>query len=210
MFLVNSRSAQFSAAQSGFGSKSLHPAGLPLSLSYGEILPSSLSMVLSIALESSSHLPASVCGTGTWFWLEGFLGSLESATSPCHQGSASHLGVNAPRICLRDRLPAYTGTSNRPLNLSFFVTPSIITNFGGTGIMTSCPSPTLFSLGLGPANPGTINVAQETLGLRRKRFSRFSRYLCRHSHFCALHQSSRFSFAARRTLLYHDALRRHP
>ena len=65
MFLVNSRLAQFSAAQSGFGSKSLHPAGLPLSLSYGEILPSSLSMVLSIALESSSHLPASVCGTGT-------------------------------------------------------------------------------------------------------------------------------------------------
>ena len=116
----------------------------------------------------------------------------------------------APRICLRDRLPAYTGTSNRPLYLSFFVAPSLITNFGGTGIMTSCPSPTLFSLGLGPANPGTINVAQETLGLRRTRFSRVSRYLCRHSHFRALHWSSRSSFTARRTLLYHDVLRRHP
>ena len=72
MFLVNSRLAQFSAAQSGFGSKSLHPAGLPLSLSYGEILPSSLSMVLSIALESSSHLPASVCGTVTCVLARGF------------------------------------------------------------------------------------------------------------------------------------------
>ena len=133
---------------------------------------------------------------------------MESATSPCCQGSASHLGVNAPRIFLRDRLPAYTDTSNRPLYLSFFVAPSLITNFGGTGIMTSCPSPTLFSLGLGPANPGTINVAQETLGLRRTRFSRVSRYLCRHSHFHALHQSSRSSFTARRTLLYHDPLTR--
>ena len=72
MFLVNSRLAQFSAAQPGFGSKSLHPTGLPLSLSYGEILPSSLSMVLSIALESSSHLPASVCGTVTCVLARGF------------------------------------------------------------------------------------------------------------------------------------------
>ena len=72
MFLVNSRLALFSAAQTGFGSKSLHPTGLPLSLSYGEILPSSLSMVLSIALESSSHLPASVCGTVTCVLARGF------------------------------------------------------------------------------------------------------------------------------------------
>src|SRR5258708_14244588 len=154
----------------------LHPRGPSFSRSYGGILPSSLTILLSIALESSSHLPESVCGTGTSFWLEGCLGSLESATSPCCQGSASHLGVNAPRIFLRDRLPAYTGTSNRPLYLSFFGAPSLITNFGGTGIMTSCPSPTLFSLGLGPANPGTINLAQETLGFRRTPFSRVSRF----------------------------------
>jgi hypothetical protein len=36
---------------------------------------------------------------------------------------------------------------------------------------TSCPSPTPFGLGLGPADPGTINVAQETLDLRRAGFS---------------------------------------
>ena len=128
--------------------------------------------------------------------------------APVARGSASHLSVNVPRICLRDRLPAYAGTSNRPLRLPFFVAPSLVTDFGGTGIVTSCPSPTLFSLGLGPANPGTINVAQETLGLRRTRFSRVSRYLCRHSHFCPLHRSSRSGFAAGRTLLYHDPLTR--
>src|SRR5260370_14181742 len=35
----------------------------------------------------------------------------------------------------------------------------------------SCPSPTPCGLGLGPTDPGTINVAQETLDLRRAGFS---------------------------------------
>ena len=38
---------------------------LPFSLSYGVILPSSLTMLLSLVLGSSPHLPVSVCGTGT-------------------------------------------------------------------------------------------------------------------------------------------------
>ena len=42
-----------------------HPRGPSFSRSYGGILPSSLTTLLSIALESSSHLPALVCGTGT-------------------------------------------------------------------------------------------------------------------------------------------------
>ena len=37
----------------------------PLSLSYGVNLPSSLTTLLPLALESSSYLPVSVCGTGT-------------------------------------------------------------------------------------------------------------------------------------------------
>ena len=39
------------------------------------------------------------------------------------------------------------------------------------GILTSFPSPTSLELGLGPTNPGRINLAQETLGLRRTGFS---------------------------------------
>ena len=37
----------------------------PFSLSYGVNLPSSLTTLLPLALESSSHLPVSVCGTGS-------------------------------------------------------------------------------------------------------------------------------------------------
>ena len=39
--------------------------GHPLSLSYGVNLPSSLTTLLPLALEFSSYLPVSVCGTGT-------------------------------------------------------------------------------------------------------------------------------------------------
>ena len=56
MFLLNSRLGLFSAAQS---------LEHPLSLSYGVNLPSSLTTLLPLALESSSYLPVSVCGTGT-------------------------------------------------------------------------------------------------------------------------------------------------
>src|SRR5207249_10525186 len=53
------------ATLNGFGGELLHRQRHPFSRSYGAILPSSLDRFLSIALESSSHLPASVCGTGT-------------------------------------------------------------------------------------------------------------------------------------------------
>jgi hypothetical protein len=98
-----------------------------------------------------------------------------------------------------------SGTTGAPLGLPFPVTPLLKRTVGGVGMLTNCPSPTPFGLGLGPTDPGTSNVAQETLGLRRTRFSRVSRYLCRHSHFCPLQRSSRSAFAAGRTLLYHDS-----
>ena len=44
----------------------------PFSLSYGVSLPSSLTILLSLVLGSSPHLPVSVCGTGTSYnicWL---------------------------------------------------------------------------------------------------------------------------------------------
>ena len=40
----------------------------------------------------------------------------------------------------------------------------------GTGILTCCPSTTLFSLALGPTNPTLINIAWETLGFRCRGF----------------------------------------
>ena len=63
MFLVNSRLGLFTAA-----CFRRHP----FSLSYGVILPSSLTIVLSLALGFSPHLPVSVCGTGTYSLISGF------------------------------------------------------------------------------------------------------------------------------------------
>jgi hypothetical protein len=74
---------------------------------------------------------------------------------------------------------------------------------GGIGISTDCPSPTAFALGLGPTNPERINLPQETLDIRRARFSRAFRYSCRHSHFRPLQPSSRSTFTADGTLPYH-------
>src|SRR5256884_4568640 len=65
VFLVNSRLGLLIATLNCFGGELLHSQRHPFSRSYGVILPSSLDRFLSIALESSSHLPASVCGTGT-------------------------------------------------------------------------------------------------------------------------------------------------
>ena len=80
---------------------------------------------------------------------------------------------------------------------------AVQTIVSGSGISTRCPSPTTFVLGLGPTNPERTSLPQETLGLRRVRFSRTSRYSFRHSHFSALQRSSRSTFTALRTLLYH-------
>ena len=73
---------------------------------------------------------------------------------------------------------------------------------GGSGISTGCPSPTTFVLGLGPTNPERTSLPQETLGLRRVRFSLTLRYSCRHSHFRPLQPSSRSTFTADGTLPY--------
>ncbi len=49
--------------------------------------------------------------------------------------------------------------------------PRRSTAMTGHGISTVCPSSTPFGLDLGPTNLGRTNLAQETLGFRRGRFS---------------------------------------
>ena len=70
MFLLNSRLGLITAALSRSISVTLTEH--PFSLSYGVILPSSLTRVLSRALGFSPHLPVSVYGTGTGFLTRGF------------------------------------------------------------------------------------------------------------------------------------------
>ena len=69
MFLLNSRLGLFSAA--GFHRH-------PFSRSYGVNLPSSLTTLLPLALESSSCLPVSVCGTGSFHIHTAFLASFQT------------------------------------------------------------------------------------------------------------------------------------
>ncbi len=207
MFLVNSRLGLFSAAPGSSRREADHHQGLPFSRSYGDILPSSLATLLSIALESSSRLPVSVCGTGTAVLARGF--SWRHGIDPIGTRCLGILsGLMSGGFTYLTPYLFASGTTGAPSGLSFPVTPLLKRTAGGVGMLTNCPSPTPFGLGLGPTDPGTSNVAQETLDLRRTRFSRVSRYLCRHSHFCPLHQSSRSGFAAGRTLLYHDPLTR--
>ena len=71
--MVNSRLGLFSAALSrSYMFNILTLSEHPFSRSYGVILPSSLTRVLSRALGFSPHLPVSVCGTGTGFLARGF------------------------------------------------------------------------------------------------------------------------------------------
>jgi len=72
VFLVNSCLDLFTVATSLWH---------PFSRSYGVILPSSLTRVLTFVLEFSSRLPVSVCGTGTYKYLAAFLASVDSSTS---------------------------------------------------------------------------------------------------------------------------------
>lgn len=65
VFLINSRLDLFTVTTKSSKSKSYHLRWHPLSRSYGVILPSSLTIVLPIALVCSTHPPVSVCGTGS-------------------------------------------------------------------------------------------------------------------------------------------------
>jgi hypothetical protein len=79
--------------------------------------------------------------------------------------------------------------------LSFCVSPSVL--IYGIGMLTDCPSPTAFALGLGPTNPPRMTLAAEPSDLRRWGFSPHSRYSSQHSHLSSLQQSSPSAFSAR-------------
>jgi hypothetical protein len=142
--LLNSRLGLFTAALEG-----LHPQEHPFSRSYGVILPSSLTRVLSHTLGFSPRLPVSVCGTGTSRLARGFSWQCE-----IRNFALKELAITAQRyrkrICLLPRLTAWTRTTNGALTLSYCVPPLLKRRGGGTGISTCCPSSTPIGLDLGP------------------------------------------------------------
>ena len=154
MFLLNSRSHLVSAASLSSARIALHQKRRTFSRSYGTILPSSFTRVLSSALVFSTCPPVSVCGTVLYkLWLAAFPGSLASMTSLYIEMSApcrtSELMVN--RICLIYP-PTCTYQDNQRLaHLAFFVPTSPLIK--SPGILTWFPSTTLFSLALGADSP---------------------------------------------------------
>ena len=88
--------------------------------SYGGILPSSLTIVLPIALVFSTRPPASVWGTGaisTHCWA--FLDSLELVTS--RKSDRHHVSEYVSATLIADLLHIYPGTTIAPVHLSFCV-----------------------------------------------------------------------------------------
>ena len=132
-------------------------------------MPSSLTRVLSFVLGFSPRPPASDCGTGTL--------TINVSTFSCQRGftcfatyfslpitaqaNSMRTSLHAPLYCL-DRL------YHQPAHAILLC--QCITHKGGTGISTSCPSPTTVVLGLGPDLPWADEPSPGNLGLSTGRF----------------------------------------
>ena len=131
-------------------------------------MPSSLTRVLSFVLGFSPRPPASVCGTGTLTIISAFSCQRGFACFPTfnfgpHHGSALRgTYFTIPRPNRLDRLyhqPAHA-----------ILLRQRVTHKGGTGISTSCPSPTTVVLGLGPDLPWADEPSPGNLGLSTAMF----------------------------------------
>jgi hypothetical protein len=130
-------------------------------------LPSSLTKVLPLALVFSTHLPVSVCGTGSVLQRQTVFSCLRVPVTSV---------ACATGIMVVNHLPPQS-TQGLTFPGAFRPTPPT-----GTGILTSCPSTTPLGLALGPTNPTRTDLPSETLDFRRTWFSHVSRYSCQHSH----------------------------
>jgi hypothetical protein len=126
--LVNSRLDQFTAAPSGSTRMSFTLPGRPFSRTYGAILPSSLTRVISLTLVFSTCPPVSVVGTGTRNLPRGFSRGHGIGDWPAIKPA----GI-APRVKRRsgftycDWLRACPRTTIAWVPLPFPVTPLVIT-----------------------------------------------------------------------------------
>ncbi len=143
--MLNSRLGLFTAAL-----MRLHAQEHPFSRSYGVILPSSLTRVLSHTLGFSPRLPVSVCGTGRCFLTRSFSRQCDIRNF----GTIISLPITACPYRQKHLTPIKTYCLDRHFQSSAFLSllrPSIAqTKTTSTGISTCCPSPTPVGLGLGP------------------------------------------------------------
>ena len=120
--MVNSRLGLFTATRRGSGSKSLHLGGHPFSLSYGVGMPSSLTMVLPIALVCSTRLPVSVLVRAPVHLLRGF--SWKHGLAGFTWSFVSRLGLGCRADLPALRPTRFHGDVQNPARLPFSVAPS--------------------------------------------------------------------------------------
>ena len=135
VFLLNSRLGLFTAAPS---------LERPFSLSYGTNLPSSLTTLLPLALEFSSYLPVSVCGTGAL---------------DIHKAFLALLYMYFPTK-FRSLTPGATIA-----RVTRFAGVPLLKYFDGYGISTVCASATPFGLTLAPGLLGADEPSSKNLRL---------------------------------------------
>ena len=154
MFLVNSRYPLVCATLLSSSRKGFHQKGSSFFRSYGGNLPSSLTIVLPLALVFSTRPPVSVWGTGTVLahcW--DFLGSMESMTS---QYVARHrVSALMTSTLIEVRLHAYPGTTIAPVHLSSCV-PRQLSASGSVSSLPEGNSPDVATIG-----PGANTVVLE-------------------------------------------------
>ena len=130
-------------------------------------MPSSLTRVLSFVLGFSPRPPASVCGTGTL--------TIVSAFS-CQRGFTCFATLISLPITAQLTSAYFTTESPNRLDRLYhqpahaILLRQRITHKGGTGISTSCPSPTTVVLGLGPDLPWADEPSPGNLGLSTCKF----------------------------------------
>jgi hypothetical protein len=152
MFLVNSRLGHFIATPSSSGREVLHPNGAPL---LPKLRGEFAEFLSERSLTRLGILSLSTCGGLRYGQsrdsLEVFPGSVKSVSSVGRSRPSWLPSVlMTSRICLRDPPTSPPHISTRADHLSFCVTPSYKRFSTGAGILTCCPSPTPFGLGLGP------------------------------------------------------------
>ena len=132
-------------------------------------MPSSLTRFLPFVLGFSPHLPVSVCGTGALLLDSNFSRQREIPCFATYFHSASHPSLI---VCVLHYTPASVLAPALPSTGSGYPSVSLpLSNAqGGTGISTSCPSPTTAVLGLGPDLPRADEPSPGNLRLSTVKF----------------------------------------
>ena len=154
MFLLNSRSHLVSVASTSSSRNAIHQQRRTFSRSYGTILPSSFTRVLSSALVFSTRLPVSVCGTVLYkLSLRGFSWKqgINDFSTRLRVRTASHLSVNkGPDL---PNPSAYMQAPGQPSPGSSSLLRHPIALIKSPGILTWFPSTTRLRLALGADSP---------------------------------------------------------